>query len=262
MCSGGVVGAGVTSLVVTIWLLMTCSLTSCELLQNGGFEHQLTGWKCWGAHCEVLGAADSHQGNHAIRTHNRTHYYQGPSQVIQTTPGKEYHAQSWVKILNDVPGKLGQKIQLEISFHFSDGTVRYENIAMRPLVTTANGWFFMKGEFQAPPKAAQSVSFYYQGPEPGVDFAVDQASVTEVPVDNTWRNQTDDVINRLRKSDIQLHVTTDSNIDTSRLKIQSSRVFIPRPSTGPCANAPSGKQLDWIGPLLQGGFGDIFLCQM
>jgi len=61
-----------TSLVTRVLLLvMTCGLTSCELLQNGDFERQMTGWQCWGIHCEVLGHRDSHHGNHAIRTHNR-----------------------------------------------------------------------------------------------------------------------------------------------------------------------------------------------
>ena len=33
-------------------------------------------------------------------------------------PGKDYHAQSWIKILNDKPGTLGQTMELEVDFHF------------------------------------------------------------------------------------------------------------------------------------------------
>ena len=51
----------------------------------------------------------------------RTHYYQGPSQVIKTVPGRDYHAQSWIKILNDKPGTLGQTMELEVDFLFPGG---------------------------------------------------------------------------------------------------------------------------------------------
>ena len=53
------------------WLLAILCVTSCELLQNGGFENKMAGWHCWGFHCQVLGSGASHQGSHAVRTVNR-----------------------------------------------------------------------------------------------------------------------------------------------------------------------------------------------
>lgn len=196
-------------------------MTSCELLTNGDFENGFDGWStCWGFVCEVLDAAQSHHGSHAIRAGNRTQYWQGPSQKITVEPGKDYKAQSWVKILNDLPDKLGTKIELEVSFHFPDNTNDYINVAMWPMVRSSDGWILLEGEFQAPLKPVQDSSFYYQGADPGVDFAVDQASVTEVVNDPNWRNQTDDVINRIRKSDIHVNVTAAATIDKSAVTIQ------------------------------------------
>ncbi|KAK7103964.1 uncharacterized protein [Littorina saxatilis] len=201
-------------------LLMTCGMTSCELLKNGGFDNGMDPWHCWGFSCELLGSADSHQGSHAIRSHGRTKYYQGPSQEMTTVPGKLYQAQSWIKFLNDTTGSLGQLIELEVAFNFPDDSHDYVNVAMRPLVTVADGWFLLQGDFQAPPKAVKSTTFYYQGPVAGVDFAVDQASVAEVTSDSNWRKETDDVINRVRKSNINIVVTSPANIDKSAVKLR------------------------------------------
>ncbi|KAL8583746.1 hypothetical protein ACOMHN_000367 [Nucella lapillus] len=127
-------------MVVTCLLVVTCGLTSCELLRNGGFEQKMTGWDCWGIRCEVLGHSQSHHGAHAIRTHNRTHHYQGPSQTIQTEAGNDYRVQSWVRLLNDLPNTLGQTTDLEVSFHLADNSNSYINIAIRPMVTAKDGW--------------------------------------------------------------------------------------------------------------------------
>ncbi|KAL8583748.1 hypothetical protein ACOMHN_000369 [Nucella lapillus] len=136
-------------LMVTCLLVVTCGLTSCELLRNGGFEQKMTGWDCWGIRCEVLGHSQSHHGAHAIRTHNRTHHYQGPSQTIQTEAGNDYRVQSWVRLLNDLPNTLGQTTDLEVSFHLADNSNSYIN-----MVTAKVGWILIQGEFQAPPQAA------------------------------------------------------------------------------------------------------------
>nr|KAG5710670.1 hypothetical protein BaRGS_035072 [Batillaria attramentaria] len=128
-----------------------------------------------------------------------TQSWQGPAQDIHTTPGRNYRVESWVKLLNDKPGKLGQNVELEVSFEFSGALSQERNFA-----------------------AATKATFYYQGPEPGVDFAVDLASITEIPhaSDNDWRRQTDSVIDRIRKNDIHLRVTTASGIDPAQVKIQ------------------------------------------
>ncbi|KAK7502743.1 hypothetical protein BaRGS_00005993, partial [Batillaria attramentaria] len=193
--------------------------TKGELLQNGGFE-SLDHWSCGGYRCELITSNETRFGSNSLRTVGRTKWYQGPQQVIQTTPGKTYRAQSWAKILNDLPGKLGQTMQLEASFAFADGSHDYINAGWWPMLRTADGWVFLQGDFQAPSKPATEARFYFQGPDPGVDYAVDQASVTEVTPDPNWRNETDAVIDQVRKSDINFRVTAAGGIDKSEVQIQ------------------------------------------
>ncbi|KAK7502820.1 hypothetical protein BaRGS_00006070 [Batillaria attramentaria] len=219
--------------IVVYFSVIACALAA-DLLRNGGVE-SLDGWNhCWNFDCELIPADESRFGSHSLRTRHRTQSWQGPAQDIHTTPGRNYRVESWVKLLNDKPGKLGQNVELEVSFEFSDGSHTYMNAALRPLVTTADGWIFLQGDFPSPERralsqernfaAATKATFYYQGPEPGVDFAVDLASITEIPhaSDNDWRRQTDSVIDRIRKNDIHLRVTTASGIDPAQVKIQAS----------------------------------------
>ena len=53
--------------------------------------------------------------------------------------------------------------------------------------------------------AFRQATFYWQGPAPDVDYAVDLASVTEITLNTTdWRALTDANINKYRKGDIRL----------------------------------------------------------
>nr|KAG5712880.1 hypothetical protein BaRGS_007477 [Batillaria attramentaria] len=47
---------------------------------------------------------------------------------------------------------------------------------------------------------------YYQGPDPEVNFIVDDASVTELVISHGWRNATDTAIDQYRKSDIHIQL--------------------------------------------------------
>ena len=63
---------------------------------------------------------DRNRDNHDARVPVcRTHSYQGPRQDIKPEAGKFYRAQSWVKLLTDQPGMIGQTLQLEVSFTFT-----------------------------------------------------------------------------------------------------------------------------------------------
>ncbi|PVD26941.1 hypothetical protein C0Q70_12089 [Pomacea canaliculata] len=219
-----------------VTVLCTClllTLVNAELLKNGDFEAGTASWnQCWGFVCKLTASHDTRFGKQYLSVTNRTASWMGPGQGIQVTPGKDYRVQSYIKILNDLPGKLGQRIELEVSFDFPDGTKNYVNAAVRPLARTSDGWFLLRGDFQAPSKRnscvkfygpkgrVASTTFYFQGPDPGVGFAVDQASVTEITSDPNWRAKTDDVINRLRKSDINVQVTAASGVSPADVKIQ------------------------------------------
>eukprot|EP00916_Digyalum_oweni_P025784 GHVL01042459.1.p1 GENE.GHVL01042459.1~~GHVL01042459.1.p1 ORF type:complete len:571 (+),score=13.98 GHVL01042459.1:38-1750(+) len=224
--------------VFALHLLMLSGLVSSELIQNGGFENNsMDHWgHCWGFSCEVIPADDSRFGSHSLKATGRTHSYQGPSQLVNVAPGKIYKAQSWMKILKDKPGTIGQTMMLEVSFEFPDGQHSYFNVALQPLLTAGDGWVFLAGEFETPPQNFKSANFYYQGPEPEVDFAVDQASITEVHVSSQWRVQTDANINKYRKSDLKITVSPASGIDRSKVQIrilQKTKAF----PFGTCVNS-------------------------
>lgn len=207
--------------VVLAAVILSCLLQRgrAELLQNGNFESTtMDPWHCWNLHCELIPSGDSRLGTHAIKASGRTHTYEGPSQDIHPVPGKIYRFSSYMKILQDNPHKLGQSLILMVSFGFNDGTHSWLNVAHRSLVSSRDGWIHLDGDFSTP-DSYKSANVYYQGPDPAVDYAVDQASISEIVVDSNWRQATDANIDRYRKSDIRVNVQAAAGINPAQVQI-------------------------------------------
>ncbi|XP_025104680.1 LOW QUALITY PROTEIN: uncharacterized protein LOC112570470 [Pomacea canaliculata] len=203
----------------SVLLVVLSCLVGGEQLLNGGFE-TMNNWNCWNFKCELVAPGDSRFGAHSLKASGRTQSYMGPSQDVQLKPGTYYKVQSYMKLLNQLPTTIGHTLMLEISFALTDGSSTYITGAQRNMVTLADGWVLMQGDFLTPSQAFKSATFYYQGPEPGVDFVVDQATMTEVDVSSdNWRQRTDEVINRVRKSDINFRVTTPSDVSLHDVRI-------------------------------------------
>lgn len=207
-----------TSLRVT-WLmsLLVAWSSGQNLLQNAGFESGGNNWDCWNIQC--TSTTDKHSGTQALHVSGRHNYYDGPSQYINVQAGHTYTVSGWIKLLNDGGGN--NNAQLEIDFQFTDDTHDYVTAAEQGNLKASNGWVHLTGGFTAPNRALKQTRLYYQsGPDASVNFVVDETSVTAAAGSTGTSGGTiDQVINRERKSDINVHVTTADGINKADVKI-------------------------------------------
>ncbi|XP_041350671.1 endo-1,4-beta-xylanase 1-like [Gigantopelta aegis] len=190
---------------------------SQNLFKNPDME-SLSDWNCWGFTCSIT--QTRHSGEYAIQTSARTKTWQGPQQYVDLQPGKLYSASVWVKLVNDLPGQLGQKVKVTSHFKFLDGTARYNQVEAYRLLRVADGWVKLGGDVHVPNKPLDKVRIYVEGPSPGVDFIVDEASLQLLEEWTNWRQDVDSSINQLRKNDINIQVTTAANINLNEVEIK------------------------------------------
>ncbi|KAK7506844.1 hypothetical protein BaRGS_00001695, partial [Batillaria attramentaria] len=127
------------------------------------------------------------------------HHFDGPSQYITVKQGHTYTVSGWVKFLNNGGGS--QYVQMEVDFHFSDDTHNYVTAAER----------------------------LNSGPDASVNFVVDDASVTEVSggTSHSSSGSLDQIIDRERKSDINIHVTTSLNKADIKIRVVQTKKSFP-----------------------------------
>ncbi|KAK7106458.1 hypothetical protein V1264_017712 [Littorina saxatilis] len=194
-----------------------CLLVSVrgDLLHSAGFE-SLAHWDCWSpVHCELTTTA--HSGHHAVKVTGRQENWQGPSQYVSVQPGHQYHVTGYVKLLND--NGHAQSVKMTLDYHFADDTEDYATAASVSNVHVRDGWVHLTGGFTAPSKALKQTRIYFEGPQPSVTFLVDDASVTQVGGQTSWRNVTDHVIEQMRKSNIHIHVTRSQDVEQADVQI-------------------------------------------
>ncbi|XP_050404821.1 uncharacterized protein LOC126820755 [Patella vulgata] len=161
-----------------------------------------------------------------MKASGRTQYYQGPTQIVQGLKQNSLYAvEAYVKLLTDKPGDVvGQNIEINFAFGFSDKTTAYIGVAGRSMVLTKDGYVKMIGDLVTPSKAFISARFYFQGPIPGQEFVVDSTKITSLPETSDYLTTTNQVINQKRKSNINVKVTTAAGIDVNQLQIQINQV--------------------------------------
>jgi endo-1,4-beta-xylanase len=140
-----------------------------ELLPNGSFENGLTGWVGSGAPLSIV--TGGRQSASAAAVSARTETYHGIlGAIVSPSASKTYLASVWAT------ASAGQQLVFTAKITCEDGTESYVRIAS----ATANGdWVRLRGEFQTPACALRSVEAFAEGPAPGFDLVVDDASVRE-----------------------------------------------------------------------------------
>jgi len=210
----------------------------------------MTGWDCWNIQCSVTNT--HHSGQHGVQVTNRQHNYEGPSQFITVTPGQSYHVSGWFKLLNNPGAGAGEKLELEIDFTFPDDTHQYVTGARHDAAFVNDDWVHVAGAFTAPNRNLKSTRFYFQGPEPGTNFVVDDASVTPFHNSTHATGDSHSTIDQLRKSDINIHVTTAAGINPAdvRIHVQQTKKSFPFGTAVNAwkynANDANGKYRDFI----------------
>ncbi|XP_064600826.1 uncharacterized protein LOC135467003 [Liolophura sinensis] len=201
--------------VVTLLTVIVTLVSAQELLKNSGFE-TLSDWNCWSIHCELT--TDHHVGSHALKVTQRKLYYQGPSQTVPTVAGRVYHLEAWVKMIND--NSNIQHIEIAVDHQLQNGHHSYDTISSRIPVSIKTGWIHLSGEMAVPHEMKTS-RIYFQGPEPGLGFLVDDASMTEIHVNNNnWVAEANARIDKIRKSNIHVKVTRDSGVDANSITVE------------------------------------------
>ncbi|KAK6183210.1 hypothetical protein SNE40_010735 [Patella caerulea] len=199
------------------YLILLVQIKAQNLVKNAELE-STSSWDCWGIHCEVTN--DHASGQHAVKVTGRQQEYEGPSQFINVQPNSHYSVTGIVKILNDYPGELGQKIGIGVEFTYTDGRKDYLGAASLPLINSHSGFVHLKGDFVSPSKPLKATRIYYNGPKPSINFIVDATTVNHIPTNTNWRTQSDHTINTLRKSNINFHINVDGGIDPSQVQIE------------------------------------------
>ncbi|XP_035826336.1 uncharacterized protein LOC118477881 [Aplysia californica] len=107
-----------------IFVLVLCNgvvtRAAVELMKNPGFENGVTSWSHDGFSM-VTTTEQVHEGRVAVKCTGRTQSWMGPAQDIQISRGKHYVFKSYIKLINDLPGRMFQKAGVKISFTLKDG---------------------------------------------------------------------------------------------------------------------------------------------
>jgi O-glycosyl hydrolase len=143
-----------------------------NILVNPGFETGTEGWT--DRVCTIAAVASpAHSGSHSGKASARTATWQGIKQSLwgKVVEGKTYRISGWVRLAN-APSAT---VALSVEQQDDDGT-NYHNIATA--TATDSDWVQLSGDFTVQVKGTLSVlDVYFEGPPPGVDFYVDDASV-------------------------------------------------------------------------------------
>jgi hypothetical protein len=146
-----------------------------NVLQNPGFENGTDGWEGRGGQIEAV-TTPVHSGSSAVKALDRTDTWQGVKQSLigKVESGKTYKLSGWVRLDNSDSDNITLSIEME-----DDNPVQYINI--ETLTCSNTEWTELSGEFTPEPSGElKTLDIYFEGPAEGINFFVDDASVTEV----------------------------------------------------------------------------------
>jgi len=151
-----------------------------NIVANPDFETGVSGWFPWGSPTVAQSTAQAHGGSASALVTNRSESWQGmaTSLLASMTPGATYRASAFVRL----DGAASDTAILTAKTT-CDGTEAFQRIGS----ATANdaGWVEIRGDLVVPPCALSELSFYVEGPAPGVGIYLDDVSVQQrlsVPV--------------------------------------------------------------------------------
>ncbi|XP_064599689.1 anti-sigma-I factor RsgI6-like [Liolophura sinensis] len=205
--------------VVLITGILVTTTLSQELLKNHDLEGTAN-WDCYSIQCQAT--SDHRSGTQAVKATGRHNFYEGPSQNVWVKEHHTYTFEGWAKLLTD-NGK-GQSLELEVEYSLKNGQKSYVNVAHHYNMRVNSGWVHLIGSFITP-GSLDHIRVYFQGPEPGVEFIADGASLTDQSSGHqssgNWKAQTSERIDRLRKSNIHFKVTTDHGVNPNSVTIET-----------------------------------------
>ncbi|XP_025077722.1 uncharacterized protein LOC112554242 isoform X2 [Pomacea canaliculata] len=193
-----------------------------NLLRNPSFEGDLRGsWDNNGFTMERV-SGDTVDGRFALKASARDRETEGPLQTLATLkPNGRYEMSVYVKLLNDINGKVWQSIKVNMQFHFTDkDEIGSYFIATRNLVSASMGWIQVNGSLSAPVRAFNWVRIAIRGPDAGVNFMVDKATLYEIPENTNWFADSQANIDKYRKSNANIRFSLPAGVPASVFDVQ------------------------------------------
>ncbi len=167
----------VLALVVMNQLPQTLSAQTINLLVNGGFENNESGWSGWSSGTNVTDA-DYYTGAHCANFITKGTLEQSPITVV---PGKTYKLGAWIKI-NSMAGNDWGGVRLyAVEYNWSNG---YSSEFLTPQNRPAGQWFHEIISFTPSTAAIRVQAGFFGGPGWTADFSVDEIVLTGEPVFN------------------------------------------------------------------------------
>jgi glucuronoarabinoxylan endo-1,4-beta-xylanase len=151
-------------------------LADTNILVNPGFENGTEGWGGRGCRIEAV-STPVHSGSGSAKATGRDSNWQGVRQSVfdKMTDGKTYKIQGWVRLDNAPSDRVILSVEQQ-----DDGGTNYHNI-VSATVTDSN-WTLLSGNFTLDVNGGLSVlDAYFDGPNPGVNFYVDDVNVYGPP---------------------------------------------------------------------------------
>jgi GH35 family endo-1,4-beta-xylanase len=188
-------------------MLCVCSFAFAQpnLISNPGFESGIPPWFGLGP-VSVTVTTPAHSGASAALVSGRTSTWNGLAiQMLGTLqPGRTYAISASARLA--VPGTA--PVQLTFQRTDSSGT---SYIFVDRQDVTGSAWTQLQGTF-SPSFTGTPITlmFYAEGPPAGVNFLLDDVSVTEVSSD--WKTPANARIEQLRKRDARIHVVDASGL--------------------------------------------------
>jgi len=159
-------------------MLYSCAFGDNNVLSNPGFERGKSNW--FDRTCAIEPVSSPvHSGTGAIKVISRLMNWQGVKQSIfgKVIDGKVYKMSGWVRLDNAKCDTIALSVEQQ-----DDSGTHY--IGVGRVVATDSSWVQVSGDFNLKITGTLAVlDMYFEGPSPGVNFYVDDASVFGPEVD-------------------------------------------------------------------------------
>ncbi|MGA2070220.1 MAG: carbohydrate binding domain-containing protein [Sedimentisphaerales bacterium] len=191
-----------------------------NVLTNPGFETgDTSGWTTWSGNFAASNA-QAHTGAYSGLCTDRTEYWQGPVQSVlgKMINGQTYHCSAWVRIENaasaDVSMNIAQTDGSGTNYHVINRKTAYDN-----------QWIQLSGDFTLNVTGSLTqLDFYFNWPDAGVNFYVDDASVEGNSPPQDWKQQANARIEQLRKTNAKIIVLNQANQPVPGVNVEINQI--------------------------------------
>jgi hypothetical protein len=159
-------------LVLTVVLSPAVCFGEKDIITNGGFENGTDGWMARSCQIEAV-KEPVHSGSGSVKCSGRDSAWQGVQQSMigKMENGETYQISGWVRLENSDSNSVIVSVE-----QADDRGTNYTNVGT--VTATNSGWVEVSGEFMLYVDGELStLEVYFEGPEPGVNFYVDDVKV-------------------------------------------------------------------------------------